>query len=340
MNVSEWEFQSSSQPERDAWYALWAQVYAEQFPGEDVPPFEVPWGYVVGSPDFRVTRLWRALSHDGELLGVAQLDRDTSGDNTHRAEIELTVAPSARRRGAGTALLRPVAHAAEEAGCTVLGFETMNEAVAMSFLARYDARSCIADTRSVLDTSLVDRDDVAACAVRPGGASAYSLVSWDGVPPAELLEPYAVVSTSMNDAPMGDMRWNKESADAARLEAWLQCIVAKGDAIWTICAKRDGTGELAGLTEVVLPASWPEHIFQENTGVLRPHRGHGLGLWMKAVMLQRILAERPDVRFIETWNASENEHMLRVNRRLGFRPANTAAVLELDVDVAVKRLAS
>jgi RimJ/RimL family protein N-acetyltransferase len=69
------------------------------------------------------------------------------------------------------------------------------------------------------------------------------------------------------------------------------------------------------------------------------HRGHGLGLWMKATMLQRVLAVRPEVTSIETGNADVNEHMLRINRRLGFRTAAAAAEHELDTAAALARLA-
>jgi GNAT superfamily N-acetyltransferase len=340
VQVSEWDFRSSPKSERAAWYAVFAAVWAEQFPGEDVPPLAAVWSWTVGVPDFRVVRMWRALDDDGRVLGWAELDRDTRGENQHRAEIELGVAADVRRRGIGTALLRPVAEAAQEAGCTVLGFEALDEASAMGFLARYDATSCIADTRSVLETRLVDRADIAACAQRPAGASAYSLVAWDGVPSEDQLVKYARVTTAMNTAPIGAMTWNDEAEDPDRLRAWGRAITDRGDDLWVVCARHDETGEFAGLTEVIHLSQWPGHTWQENTAVDPAHRGHGLGLWMKATMLQRILTERPDIRIIETWNAAVNEHMLRVNRRLGFRAVKTGAEIEVDVDLAVQRLAA
>ena len=50
------------------------------------------------------------------------------------------------------------------------------------------------------------------------------------------------------------------------------------------------------------------------------HRGHGLGAWMKAVNHLRLRDERPEVEIVQTWNASSNEPMLRINRALGFAP--------------------
>jgi GNAT superfamily N-acetyltransferase len=52
--------------------------------------------------------------------------------------------------------------------------------------------------------------------------------------------------------------------------------------------------------------------------VLAAHRGHGLGAWLKAANLRRLTAARPVVREVRTSNAADNEHMLRVNRQVGF----------------------
>jgi mycothiol synthase len=64
---------------------------------------------------------------------------------------------------------------------------------------------------------------------------------------------------------------------------------------------------LAGLTDVYWNPAHPETVFQGNTGVLAAHRGKALGKWMKAVMLERILAERPDANDVRTSNADSND---------------------------------
>ncbi|HKY75356.1 MAG TPA: hypothetical protein VJS45_04400, partial [Acidimicrobiia bacterium] len=46
----------------------------------------------------------------------------------------------------------------------------------------------------------------------------------------------------------------------------------------------------------------------------------GLGRWLKAVNALRLLDERPDVEFIDTWNAGSNEAMLGINVAMGFAP--------------------
>jgi hypothetical protein len=64
----------------------------------------------------------------------------------------------------------------------------------------------------------------------------------------------------------------------------------------------------------------PDQGYQWDTLVLREHRGHRLGLLVKAANLQALITELPEVRRVFTWNATENEPMLRVNRALGFAP--------------------
>lgn len=80
------------------------------------------------------------------------------------------------------------------------------------------------------------------------------------------------------------------------------------------------TDRLVGFSFVNLPAATPELAIQEDTLVLREHRGHGLGLRLRQATTAALLAERPRVRTIRTWNAVSNTPMLDVNRLLGYRP--------------------
>jgi hypothetical protein len=70
--------------------------------------------------------------------------------------------------------------------------------------------------------------------------------------------------------------------------------------------------------------------------VIDAHRGHRLGLWMKAVMLKRILAERPKALFIRTGNANTNAQMLGINTQLGFVKAWSACLWQISIADARK----
>ncbi len=69
---------------------------------------------------------------------------------------------------------------------------------------------------------------------------------------------------------------------------------------------------------VVVDSLTPTHAEQHETSVKRKHRGHRLGLRLKAEMLALLQAEEPQLEAITTWNAKDNVHMGRVNDELGF----------------------
>jgi RimJ/RimL family protein N-acetyltransferase len=59
---------------------------------------------------------------------------------------------------------------------------------------------------------------------------------------------------------------------------------------------------------------------------VREHRGHRLGLFLKIAMLRWLAEQEPQLRYLETWNAASNAHMIRVNEILGYQ--HIAEVIE------------
>ena len=58
--------------------------------------------------------------------------------------------------------------------------------------------------------------------------------------------------------------------------------------------------------------------YQQDTLVMREHRGHGLGLRMKAAGTLALMEGSPATTSVRTWNADDNAPMLAVNHALGF----------------------
>src|SRR5690606_37359628 len=85
---------------------------------------------------------------------------------------------------------------------------------------------------------------------------------------------------------------------------------------------------LAGMTALEYADDKPELTEQETTVVLPEHRGHRLGMLVKAVNLREHARVPPDTRRIATCNNETNAPMLASNVALGFRPAGGSAELQ------------
>lgn len=164
-------------------------------------------------------------------------------------------------------------------------------------------------------------------ALAEGGAKAagYELVSFLGQPPPALAGGLAPLFAGMStDPPLGAVDWRPEVWDADRVVRTYEQM-ARGTALFTTIARHVASGEVVAFTQLKGPYDKPAVVFQENTLVLRAHRGHALGLWAKAANCALIQKERPASRRVHTWNADENDHMLAINTRLGYRRANIGA---------------
>jgi hypothetical protein len=99
-------------------------------------------------------------------------------------------------------------------------------------------------------------------------------------------------------------------------------MVKMGMRGYSVAAVHDATGDMAALTQLEVDPEAPEWGHQGLTAVTRPHRGHRLGLLVKAAMLEQLAAAEPAMERIETGNADANEHMIAVNETLGYEVLN------------------
>jgi RimJ/RimL family protein N-acetyltransferase len=149
-------------------------------------------------------------------------------------------------------------------------------------------------------------------------AAGYSLVSWDGRTPSEYLARYAEVENAMGDAPH-DVGEEHSVWDADRVREQIDDLRERqGRLMYTLAALLDASGEMAAVTAVEPDPDNPEWAHQQLTAVTRPHRGHRLGLLVKAAMLDWLAEAEPRLERIVTGNAAANRHMIAINEELGF----------------------
>jgi len=89
---------------------------------------------------------------------------------------------------------------------------------------------------------------------------------------------------------------------------------------------------------VVWNPNRPDVIGQGITGVFPQYRNKGLGRWLKAEMLDKILKERSQAKFVRTGNADMNVPMMKINTELGFRPYIGECIWQVHTDKVAEYL--
>jgi len=224
-----------------------------------------------------------------------------------------------RRRGIGTALLRHAAGRAAHDGRSVLGSGAFQDSAGAAFAARAGAVPGLVEARRVLVLGQIPAGRVAFLREQAAqAATGYSLVSWDGRTPDEYLARCAEVENAMADAPH-DAGEEPEVWDADRFREQVDDLREKrGRHVYTLAALHDASGEMAAVTAVEPDPDHPEWAYQQLTAVTRPHRGHRLGLLVKAAMLEWLAEAEPRLERIVTGNAAVNQHMIAINEELGY----------------------
>jgi hypothetical protein len=262
-----------------------------------------------------VEHVFAAWSGD-EVVGSAEVEWWEAEDNKHLAWMHFTVLPSRADEALFAALLGPLLDVTRAAGRTSVTAEVQPGSAALAYVESVGAQRRSREQHNVAPVGAVPREALAAIVADvPDG---YERWGFDGRCPDAMIEPYAALVHTMNTAPRDDLPMEDVVFSPARLREWEDSVAARGHQMWTVGARSVATGELAAFTQLIVMPDWPEVAEQEDTAVAIPHRGHGLGLWVKAMNLLRVMDERPSVQRVSTWNAVSNDHMIRVNRELGF----------------------
>jgi mycothiol synthase len=287
-------------------------------------------------PPFIKHRTFIGRNDAGEIVASAVINWMVHEDNQHIVNLDLGVLPAYRRRGIAAALLERAVHVADDLGRTLLAAQSVDLVLdGEHFARRAGAYLGMSQGMNRLVLADVDRDRVRRWVEQgPVRAEGYSLVAADGRYPDELVEQIVDLSAVMNTAPREDLDMEDERPTVRHSREWEETNLPLGIERWYLAARHDATGGLVGWTEVGWWPTFPTTVWQWGTGVRPEHRGHAIGKWLKAVMLQRILDERPQAIDIRTTNADSNDAMLGINHALGFSKYHTNLWWQLRVDQA------
>jgi GNAT superfamily N-acetyltransferase len=324
VQVREWEPTTAPAVEIEAVQGVLNSVVSTDVPDDPRWTFDMLREYLSVTLPGESRVSWLAVDGDERVVGHASLLMlEDIG------VLELSVRAEARRDHIGTALLRAVAERAKAAGYQSLGVEVIGGTASVKFFEANQFRCAFIEMRNVLDLAQVDWLRLGEMAA--GVGAGYRIEYYPDGPPESLFEAYAVAKEAARLSELGDLELRPSSYDAERLEASLATLRKRGLRPYIVVAVHEKTETIAGLTEVVVPAMRPTRADQYDTVVVPVHRGYGIGRAIKARMLFELRAAEPDVVEVQTWNAVENEAMLKVNADLGFKADRQWREYEADV---------
>jgi GNAT superfamily N-acetyltransferase len=296
----------------------------------NVPPFI----------DYRTWAIWNEGGTAIQAFAFAVMLR--TEENQHLVQFEISVLPERRRHRLGTRLLREVVLAGAQAGRRLLIAQSYGPVPAgAAFLRRIGATVGLEAHTNRLVLAEVDRAMLRAWREQAAARNPeFALVWWDGPYPDDELGPFVDLLLARNSEPRGDLEVEDMQWTAEQIRQDEAAMIQRGIERWSVAVRDTGTGALAGFTEVIWDPGKPLMLTQGFTGVWPRYRGRGLGRWLKAVMLERVLAERPMVRHVHTGNADTNAAMLRINQDLGFQPYQAETLWQVELDQAQAYLAS
>lgn len=261
--------------------------------------------------------------------------------STDVAWVAVEVLPAFRRRGIGTALAdRLEAIADEEGRVRTLVYTASSDAPGERLpsptgfgsvpLANPEVRFLLARGYTleqvergsrlplpVDDGELARHLDAASKASGPD----YVVHRWVDRTPERWREDMALLRTRMTtDAPSAGLEEPEEVWTVERVVLEEEAFADGPRTTLTAVVEHLPSGRLAGFTELSVPAEADRAVHQQDTLVLKEHRGHRLGMLLKIANLQGLAAERPGHPSVITFNAEENRHMLSVNEAVGFVP--------------------
>jgi GNAT superfamily N-acetyltransferase len=273
-------------------------------------------------------------AYDGDRMIAAAVLWSFLLDNTDKAWFQLDVDLPDRRRGVGRTMLARIEEVAKADGRRLLLTDTkLPFAERETHGYRRFASACgyeLSNYEVVRHLAMPVPDEriqqwVEEAAPRHEGYTVETFV--DGVP-VDLVESLCVLLGQLAvDAPTGLVDFEEEVMTPERYAENIAVVRAMGRARYETLALTPDRLVVAQSTLAVPVRSESSVVFQWGTFVHREHRGHALGLAVKAANLRAAQASRQGLTLVTTQNAETNGYMVSINERMGFEAVEVSTEL-------------
>ncbi|HRN29175.1 MAG TPA: GNAT family N-acetyltransferase, partial [Terrimesophilobacter sp.] len=150
-------------------------------------------------------------------------------------------------------------------------------------------------------------------------AGEYHLERFAGPCPEKWISGLGLLRRRMStDAPSAGLDFAEEEWTDERVRSHEALKLESPRVVLTTLAVHAASGQIAGFTELSMPPEIERPVQQNDTLVLKEHRGHRLGMLLKLANLRYLDHTHPGHPAVTTFNAEENRPMLEVNEAMGF----------------------
>jgi mycothiol synthase len=286
-------------------------------------------------PAYVMVSLWVVKDPDnGDIIADGIVQMLNLEENKHLAQFDVSVEPAFRRQGIGRSLLKSITQYAQAEKRRLLLTQT-NDRVpgGEALMTRLGAKKGLVGHVNQLKMDGLDRDLISVWVEKAEAlGNEFELGLWEGPYPEDQIQAITQLFELTNQQPLGDLEIEDFHFTPEQLRQQEQMVFAQGNQRWTFYILEKATGKFAGYTETRWNPNRPEILYQDMTGVFPEFRNRGLGRWLKAAMLNKVLIDRPQVKYVRTGNADSNAAMLKINHELGFTPYMANALWQVEVD--------
>ena len=335
LNVQELNVKEASLQEYQALRKLMDVVSKERQPDDPVVPLEETINQMKNLPSFVDLKMWCVWDDEhANILAQGNVGLIYTDDNRHLSQFDIIVHPDSRCQGIGKQLLGLIAEAALADNRRLLLTDTNDRVPAgETFMKRIGAKRGLEGHVNQLRLDELDQTLIEKWLEQGGKTDEeFELGLWEGKYPEDKLAEIAQLIELTNQQPLGDLEIEEMHFKPEQLREMEKMDLARGNLRYTFYVLEKATGNFAGYTETVWNANRPEILRQDMTGVFPKYRGKGLGRWLKAAMLKKMLEIHPEIKFVRTQNADSNAAMLRINNELGFKPYMTSILWQMEIE--------
>ena len=332
--------QQANEKELRAYYDFFMEILAEARPDEPKRPYDKFIKQVLVHSKSMLIKRW-VIWENEQIIAYAIIYKTLDGENQHFPEVDVFVLPLFRRKGIGRLMLAKLNEECIKLNCTKLEFSTFsNTPCGSEFLSAIGAEKCTTEYVNQmlvkdLDMKLLD-EWIARASER---ATDYEIELWVNEYPETELEGFTKLYNDFwNSIPTGSLDYEYEELTPERVKNEMDSKNKRGWKNWIMVAKHKISGEYAGFTSLLYTGFNPEMLNQGNTGVAIKHRNKGLGRWLKAALIKRVLSEIREVKKIRSENDVTNKPMLNINNQMGFKPIYSESYWQITTEEVNKYL--